>query len=359
MALQDRTEPATPRRREEARSEGKVAKSIDVNSAIVLLASVLILRAAGPYVLKGLMSVARDTFSTLHSRDVGMIGVHDLMMSYIVRGALLCLPVMVGAGAVSLASNVLQVGFRVAPKALAPDLSRIDPFKGMARLVSWRSAIELAKAVAKIGVVVYVVYSFLRKEYPALVDLSAMPPAAAGAVVAGLCWRLLARACAAMLVIALIDYLYQRFHFEQTLKMTKPEVKEELKRSEGDPHVKARVKQRQREIARGRMIQNVPTADVVVTNPAHIAVALRYAAVEMVAPVVIAKGQRLVAERIKAVAEAHGIPIIENPPVARLLYKTVEIGQQIPEELYQAVAEILAYVYQLSEKMRGARATGG
>lgn len=353
MLTQDKTEPATPRRREEARDEGRVAKSADINSAIVLLVSLLLLRVAGPYLLQGFMSVARDTFSSLHHRQLGMDTVPTLAATYAIRCAWLCLPVAAGVGAVALASNVLQVGLRVTPKAIAPDWNRMDPLKGLTRLVSWRSLVELVKSTAKIGVVAYFVYSFLRSEYPAVLDLCGMPPVAIGGAVAGLCWRLLVRGCAAMLVIGILDYMYQRLSFDQSLRMTKQEVKEEFKRSEGDPHVKARLRQRQLEISRRRMMHDVARADVVVTNPTHVAVALRYAAAEMAAPMVVAKGQRLLAERIKSVAEAHGVPIVENPPLARLLYKTAEIGQQIPEELYQAVAEILAFVYQLSEKAAG------
>lgn len=351
MALQDKTEAATPRKREDARKEGKVAKSTDINSALVLLASMLILKAAGPWVMQSFMMMTRETFSGLHTHAISADGLASLLMPYIGRAALMCLPLMIGLAAVSLASNVLQVGLSVSPKSVSPDLSRIDPIKGMARLFSIRSAVEMLKSVAKMAIVGFVVYSFLKKEYPSMLGLSAMPPNVAGSVIGGMCWRLLVKACAAMLCIAILDYAYQRFSFEQSIRMTKQEVKEEFKRSEGDPQIKARLRQRQREIARGRMIQAVPKADVIITNPTHFAVALKYDPEEMNAPTVVAKGQRILAEKIKAIAEVHGVPIVENPPIARLLYKTVEIGRQIPEELYQAVAEILAYVYRLSRKI--------
>jgi flagellar biosynthetic protein FlhB len=244
----------------------------------------------------------------------------------------------------------MQVGFRISTKSLTPDFTRIDPLKGMTKLVSIKSGVELIKSVLKVGIVAWVMWSFLSAEYPSLVDLAGMAPIAAGLAIFDLCWRLLARATTAILIIAILDYLYQKIQFEQTLRMTKQEIKEEYKRSEGDPLIKSRVKQRQREIARGRMIQDVARADVVITNPTHFAVALKYDASAAAAPKVVAKGQRLLAQRIKEVAKEHNVPIVENPPIARLLYKTVEVGQQIPEELYQAVAEILAYVYRLSGK---------
>ncbi|MGB9618999.1 MAG: EscU/YscU/HrcU family type III secretion system export apparatus switch protein, partial [Armatimonadota bacterium] len=259
--------------------------------------------------------------------------------------ARLCLPMVTAAAAVGLAANVLQVGLKVTTKALAPDWSRIDPIKGLARVFCRRSLAELAKSTAKVVVVGWVVYAFLRGEYPKMMDLAGMSPLMIGQAAFELCWRLMARACAAMLIIAAIDYIHQRIQFEYSLRMTKQEVKEEYKRTEGDPIVRSRVRQRQREIARRRMMQDVARSHVVITNPTHLAVALRYDPEEMAAPTVVAKGQRLIAERIKEIARIHGIPLVENPPVAQMLYKTVDVGQQIPEQLYRAVAEILAMVY--------------
>lgn len=357
MPVQDKTEPATPRKREEAREEGKVAKSTDVGSALVLVVVLLVAKASGPYYLGTLSRILREAFSTLHTRELTVDAIPSLAGSCAFSVGYLCLPIALGAASIGLAANVMQVGFRITTKPLAPNLNKLDPLKGIVRLVSVRSLVEITKAIAKITVVGYVVYAFLKKEYPALIDLAGLPTPAVGLAVADLCFRLLGRACAAMLVIAILDYLYQRFYLEQTLRMTKQEVKEEFKRSEGDPHVKGRMRQRQREISRRRMVQEVARADAVVTNPTHYAVAIKYDVEKMAAPMVVAKGQRLLAQRIRAIAEASGVPIVENPPVARLLYKTVEIGQQVPEELYQAVAEILAYVYRLNEKVGYRRAS--
>lgn len=351
MSLQDRTEPATPRRREDARNEGKVCKSNDINSAVTLLASLLVFKVAGPYLSDGLTSVAKHTFSTLHEQQVGMDQASSMMTSYMMSGLRLCLPIMLAAGAVALTTNVLQVGFKVTPKAIAWDSNRINPIRGITNLLSLRSAAELMKSLAKVTIVGLVVYSFLRQQVPRLIDLADMPISASASTLGSMCWQLLVRACIVLLVIAVLDYLFQRFQYERSLKMTKQEVKEEYKRTEGDPAIKGRVRQRQRELARSRMVQAVPKADLVLTNPTHYAVALKYDPDEMPAPVVLAKGQRLMAQKIKDIAAANGIPIIENPPVTRMIYKMVEVGQQIPEELYQTVAEILAYVYKLSEQV--------
>jgi flagellar biosynthesis protein FlhB len=226
-------------------------------------------------------------------------------------------------------------------------------------MVSMRSGVELIKSLLKVAIVGYVVYIFLRAEFPGMTKLSGLSPGAMGSAVGILCWRLVIRACAAMLIIAILDYMYQRLQFEQSIKMTKQEVKEEYKRSEGDPQVKGRIRQIQREMGKRRLAQDVAGAHVVITNPTQIAVAIKYDLENMEAPTVVAKGQRLLAQKIREIAEASGVPIVENKPIARLLYKVVEVGQQIPEELYQAVAEILAFVYRMGTKA-GARykATG-
>jgi len=354
MSMHDRTEPATPRKRDEARNEGKVTKSADVNSAAILVAAILLLRTVGLYMFEGLASFTRDALANLHVQDFNMCSIQELARFCMWRMAALCMPMVLGVGAAGLAANVLQVGLRVTPKALSPNFSRIDPVQGIIRLFSLRYAVELAKSLIKTLIVGYVLYVSLKKEVPLILDLGQMPALAAAASVAGLCWRLLCRVALTMIGIAILDMVYQRFEFEKSLRMTKQEVKEEYKRVEGDPTIKARIRQRQREIARGRMFLDVARADVVITNPTHVAVALRYDASSMSAPVVVAKGQRLIAQKIKEIARANNVPIVENPPVARLLYKTVEVGAQIPEHLYQAVAEILAYVYRLSQRVSAA-----
>ncbi len=350
MAMQDKTETATPRRREDARNEGKVCKSADINSAVTLLMSLFVLKIAGPFLYEGLASISTKTFSTLHQQEIGPDQAQGMMMSYMMDGLRLCLPIMLGVGAVALASNVLQVGFKVTPKAIAWDSSRINPVKGIANLVSVRSSVELLKSIAKVTIVGVVVYLFLRQQMPGLIDLADMSVPAAASAIGGLCWQLLIRSCVVLGVIAVLDYIFQRFQYEQSLKMTKQEVKEEYRRTEGDPAIKGKVRQRQRELARSRMVEAVSRADLVLTNPTHYAVALKYDQAEMAAPTVLAKGQRLMAQKIKDIAAANGIPIVENPPVTRMIYKMVEVGGQIPEELYQTVAEILAYVYKLSER---------
>lgn len=352
MSFQDKTEAATPRKREDAREDGKVAKSSDLNSSLVFLSALLLLKNAGGIAYEQLHQMMQQSLTNLHPATVTFTGATGMMATCMSGILVACGPILIGTAAVGLASNVLQVGLMFSPKALAPDFSRLDPLKGAMNLVSSRSFVEVGKSVAKIGVVGCVVNSYLREQYPHLMDLSGLSLPSLGSAVAGLCYGLMIRACVAMLAISGIDYMYQRFAFEKSLKMTKQEVKEEFKRSEGDPQIKSRIRQRQREMGRARAMQDVRKADVVVVNPIHFAVAIQYDSENMSAPIVVAKGQRLMAERIKAIAEENHVPIVENIPVARMLYKLVEVGQQIPEDLFQAVAEILAYVYRIGQKTK-------
>lgn len=351
MALEDKTEAPTPRRRQEARQEGQVARSVELNSALVLLTCLVILRMTGPSLVEHLREVALNAFTRFPSRDLTIPGVSAGLVQLLLVVGLAIAPFVVGVAVVGFASGALQVGLVLSGKALQFKGERLNPITGIARMFSVRSAVELAKAIAKIVVIGYIVFAFIRDRYS---DIASLP----GGDYLGICceigqltWELLLRSGFALLVIAGLDYIFQRFQNEKQLKMTKQEVKEDFKRTEGDPLIKSRIRQRQREMAHRRMMTEVPKADVVVTNPTHYAVALRYDADRSTAPLVVAKGQRLVAQRIREIAEEHNIPIVENVQLARALYASVEIGDEIPAELYQAVAEILAYVYRLSRRL--------
>lgn len=355
MAMQDKTEAATPKRRTDARNKGNVAKSMDLNTAFVLLISLFVIKASGPFMMQNISAILRDTFSSASHFNLTQDVVWSLAANYGLRSLIICAPVMLAAGAVGFSINVMQVGFKSTPQAMAPNLNKLNPITGIARLFSWKGLVELIKSIVKVGIVGYVVYGVLKSEMPYLTRLADMSLEGSAGFIAGLCWRMLMRACAAMAIIAILDYMYQRYQYEQSLKMTKQEVKDEYRLQEGDPQVKGRIRQKQRQMARQRMMRDVPQADVIITNPTHLAVAIKYDVEHMSAPVVVAKGQRLIAQKIKEIAAANGVPIVENKPVARALYQAVEIGDQVPEELYQAVAEILAYVYRLSERSGRAR----
>lgn len=350
MPLEDKTEAPTPRKRQESREEGQVARSAELNSALVLASGLILIK----YTIPGLGSRLKDVFITSFTafscNDVTVGGVfHDLVRLLLYIG-LSVAPVVLGVMLVGVLANVMQVGLHISGKAMQFKGSRLNPFPGIQRMFSLNSWVELMKSLAKIGVVLAVVYSYLKQRYPELSGLAGSDFRQSCMFIGNIAWNVLLRATIVLLVIGAADYIYQKLRFEKQIRMTKQEVKEDNKRSEGDPQVKSHIRQKQREMARKRMMTEVPKADVVVTNPTHFAVALKYDARVNDAPIVVAKGQRLIAQRIKDIATANNVPIVENVPLARALYASVEIGMPIPAELYQAVAEVLAYVYRLSKK---------
>ncbi len=349
--MAERTEAPTPRRREEARRKGQVAKSVEVNSAIILLAGFWILNSAGPQSVNALSTLMRRSFSSLSSADftlealrAGGLAVGGFMVT---ATAPLVLVIM----ATGVVANLAQVGFLFSQEALRPDLSRINPINGFRRIFSGRGLVELIKSLLKLVVIGLVVYTTLRDNHLSVVATSRMPLSTGVSSLARVGASLGLRAAVVMLVIAAADYLFQRREFEKSLRMTRQELIEEMKRYE-NMQLKARIRTRQRQLAMSRMMTAIPQADVVITNPTHVAVALHYEQGKMRAPQVVAKGQRLVAQRIKEKAREHGVPLVENKPLAQALFKSVEIHQEIPMELYQAVAEVLAFVYQLKTKAK-------
>lgn len=292
----------------------------------------------------------RQTFTNIHNCDISFESIRPLALIYAGKFALLCMPILLVTAAVSVAVNVAQFGFKFTTKQMQPKLDKLNPLPGIANFFSSKVMVEAIKGVGKLLMVSYMLYTSVRGEFSTMANLAQMPPAAASAIIGHIIWKLFMTVWFALLVIAALDYYYQRRMFEKSIMMTKQEVKDEYKRIEGDPAIKGKIRARQREMARRRMMQVVPQADVVVVNPIHFAIAIKYDPSEMAAPIVVAKGQRLLAEKIKSIADANGVPIVENIQVARTLYKLVEVGDPVPEQLYQAVAEILAYVFRLNEK---------
>ncbi len=347
-----RTEPPTPRRRQQARERGQVARSADLNGAVILLGFVLFLRFYLPRLADALASLfyfAWDSFPKgISPKDVYAYTI--ILLLYIIKmlGPILLIAMGLGVGI-----NILQVGVLFTGYPLIPRLERLNPMEGFKRLFSSRTVIQTLIGVFKVLIVGWIVYSTLKKDLPSLVLFIDMPVRESLGVWLNTMFYVIMKIIIFLLVLAILDYGYTRWEYERSLMMTKEEVKEELKQMEGDPQIKARIRRVQRELARQRMMKEVETADVVITNPTHIAVALRYDPERDSAPVVVAKGMRLLAERIREIAISHDVPIVENPPLARTLYRTVEVGETIPEKLYRAVAEILAYVYRLKGKVVG------
>jgi flagellar biosynthetic protein FlhB len=244
-------------------------------------------------------------------------------------------------------ASFIQIGWLFTTSPLIPDFAKLNPLTGMARFFSKRSLIEVIKSLLKVSLIGWIAYKTVAGEFSNALLLAEMPVNATIHYLGTTSALVMAKVAAIMIFLAALDYGFVRWEMEEKMKMTKQEVKEEMRETEGDPHIKSKIRSIQQQMARRRMMAAVPSADVVITNPTHIAVAIRYTAGEMDAPVVVAKGQELVAERIREIAREHGIPLVENPPVARLLHSRVEIGRMIPEDLFRAVAEILAYVYSL------------
>lgn len=355
MALEEKTEAPTDRRRQEARRKGQVARSIELTSALAVLATLISLRLTGAASLNRLCRLFRQCLTTWPDGDLNAGIISSLTFAAVSNAAAVLLPLLLVAVAAAAVVTTAQVGIMFSSEPLQPKFTRLDPIKGIARLFSGKGMVEVLRSVLKVSIVGYIMFVTIRDEAPRLIAIMNASWLEAVAAVASLAWTLVLRASLTILVIAIADYAFQRRQHEQDLKMTKQEVKEDMRRSEGDPTTRARIRAIMREMARRRMMSDVPKADVVITNPTHLAIAIRYDSDRSSAPVVVAKGQRLVAEKIVELARKSGVPIRQNIPVARALFKSVEVGQEVPVELYEAVAEILAAVY----RMRSAASAGG
>ncbi|KAF2957617.1 flagellar biosynthetic protein FlhB [Thermotoga sp. Ku-13t] len=340
----DRTEKPTPRRRRKAREEGQVAVSRELNMAVGFLAATIALKLLLPQLSRTLMNASVPFFS-LEPVDEETL---SSFVFHLFRDPLVLLILLMSIVAlVSIIVGALQTKFLFSFKPLKFDLNRINPIDGLKRMFSLRNLFELFKTIVKLAIVGYVSYSLIKQRYSELPRLSDVEPHASVWYLADLVSTLMLRCAIAMLVLALVDYLFQRWEFEKSLRMTRQELKEEFKEVEGNPEVKRRQREIMMRLARSRMLQKVPEADVVITNPTHVAVALQYDSENMEAPEVIAKGADEVAKKIVEIATKSGVPIVRNPQVAWELFKSCEVGEQIPPNLYRAVAEILAYVYSL------------
>jgi flagellar biosynthesis protein FlhB len=350
---QEKSEKATGKRRQEARQRGQVASSREIPSTLVLLTALAAFHFAGDQLVERLQGLLNGMFRSLNTGRITTINdAHTLMIDLLLTVALLLAPFLIPFLIAGFIGNVAQIGLEFHSQSLTPRLTNLNPVAGAKKFFSLRSLVELFKSLLKIGFIGGVAFSVLSAnlaDFPALVRVDFDGLLGFTATVAV---KITFYVCLAMMVLSALDYVYQRWHYEDSLKMTKQEVKDERKQSEGDPQVKSRIRSLQRQTAYRRMMAEVPKSDVVITNPTHLAVALRFNPDEMEAPRVVAKGADAVAERIKETAREHGIPLVENKPLAQALYKTAEIGDYVPVDLYRAVAEVLAYVYRLKGKFR-------
>ncbi|HUU83362.1 MAG TPA: flagellar biosynthesis protein FlhB [Phycisphaerae bacterium] len=341
-----KTEPPTQRRRTEARNNGQVAHSQDLAAAVLLVGSLVILRFIGADIWNRLLSVYRAALAADGASDRDQL--IPLAAASAVETFRMVGPFMGLMVVLTLIALYAQVGLLWTLKPLTPNIKKLNPITGFGRIFSARSVVQLVQNIAKLTVVLAVVYLVVKGQLDEIVFALSLDFVAIMGLAAHLAFRLGITLGIVLLMLALFDFAYQRYRHEKDLKMTKEEVKDELRSMEGDPVVKRRRREVQMQLALQRLRQAVPQADVVVTNPTHVAVVIRYDAESMAAPKVTAKGADYMALRIRQFAAAAGVPILERPPLARMLYEGVEVGQEIPERFYRAVAEILAYVYELT-----------
>jgi flagellar biosynthesis protein FlhB len=350
--LGDKTEAPTPRRRQEAREQGNVPRSADLTSAVLMLGALVLLNWYGQGIVRALRAImgrmlAADSLSDFSPYNA----IHGFSGALTQIGRALA-PMFVGAMLIAIVINMAQVGLNFNTKKLQPNLMALNPLKGLGKMFKGPGYVGLVMNLLKLTLVGWVAYSAVHNRIGEIVMAQGLDFLQIFSLGCSLVYSIGMRIAVVLLILALLDYAYQRYRNEKELKMSKQEIKEEMRRMEGDPKIKQRRKQIAMQQAVQRFQKDVPTADVVVTNPTHFAVALKYDQVNSGAPKVVAKGQDFMALKIREIAAANGVPILERPPLARSLYKLVEVGQEIPEQFYSTVAEILAYVYELTGKSR-------
>ena len=356
MADPEKIYPATPHKRNESREKGQVAKSNELATTLALIGVLSFFFVAGYDTYHHLIDIMYGAFTAIGGQlsagktiliFLGLMGIAFKIIA----------PVLIVAVIVGVLGNIFQIGLIFSSQPLMPQMSRINPISGFQRILSMRGLFEAVKSIFKIGLIGYIVYRTIMSglvDVFSLVDADKSNIAALFVSTVGrIGFQVFLRAALALLFLSIFDLLYQRWQHEQDIRMTREEIREEMKRTEGDPEIRRRIRRVQRELSQARMMKAIPEADAVITNPVHLAVAIKYDYEVMDSPYVVAKGERKIARQIREIAEEHGVPIVENPPLAQALYKNVEVGEAIPMEFYQAIAEVLAYVHELTNRYRG------
>ena len=349
---QEKTEQATQKRREETRKRGNVSRSTEVNSAVILLAGFSVLFMFGGRIVRGLEDLIVGMLRQSYSLDLGLVNIQGVMLTTMITFFTIMLPVFVVMAIVGVLVNVLQIGILFTGEPLIPKPEKINPLEGLKRIFSKRSVESLFRDIIKIVVVVWIGYRAVKGILISAMEVSDASVQTIFAFAGLSVYSIALKIIMGYAIIALLDFAFQRWDYEQSIRMTHQEIREELKQAEGDPLVRARIRSVQREMSRRRMMEEVPKAEVVITNPTRLAIALSYAT-GMSAPLVVAKGKNLIAEKIREKAKEARVPIVENVPLAQALFKAVNIGDPIPADLFTAVAEVLAHVYRLKGKQLG------
>ncbi len=344
----EKTEDPTSKRLSDAKKKGQIGRSQEFSAAFVLLSGFFAMKVLGPSIYGEIAEYTIYVFGHLN-QNIDTESVMRIFIGIVYILMKTALPIMLIIMVVGLIINLMQVGINFTTEPLGFKFGNLNPIAGFGRMFSKRALLELVKSILKILIIGAFIYRYLMDEIMQMPTFIYLDLRTSLEQIAEVIFFLSVKICMVFLILAILDLAYQKWQTKQDLKMSKDEVKEEMKQSEGDPQIKGKIKQKQRQMAMQRMMKEVPKADVIVTNPTHFAVALKYSA-GMVAPLVVAKGQDLVAQRIKALARDAGVAIVENRPLARALYAAVEIGDAVPQELYKSVAEVLAYVYRLKKK---------
>lgn len=348
----EKTEKATPQKRQESKRKGQVAKSQELPAAMIMIGGIMLLSFLGGWMLDQILAVYRVSFTQYIGWEWTPKNVRTLFEQMTFDAMLLMAPIMGVAIIFGILGNFVQVGAMFTTEPLKAQLSRLNPIQGAKKIFAVRALVELAKSLAKIAIIGYAAFSVLWGEKDELFLLSQKSLSYSLSFIGGLTLKMALVAAIILLILAVFDYMYQKYEFEKGIKMSKQDIKDEYKKSEGDPLIKQKIKEKQRSMSMNRMIQDLPSADVLIVNPTHYAIAIKYDAETMAAPTVIAMGKDHLALKLKEKAKEFGVVIMENKPLARALYAQVDVGDPVPEDLFLAVAEVLAYIYRLKGKIR-------
>ena len=352
LSMSDKTEEPTPKKKKDARKQGNIAKSAEVNKAMTFIAILVVIYMMSGSIISELQGFIVNILSGDFSMTMNDNTIKILMFKVMMSFMKIVLPISLIIMVFGILGSLIQTGLFFSMESLKPKFSKLNPLTGLKNMFSMKAIVNLIKSMVVICIMIYLGYSFMSKNFEGIIKSGDIYLPHLFNIVLDLIKRILTSITLAIAVVAALDYGYEKFSHKKGLKMTKQEVKEEYKQMEGDPHIKGKIKQKQRQMANQRMMQAVPSSTVILTNPTHISIAIRYEQGKDTTPIVVAKGADEVAFRIREIAKSHDIPIIENVPLARLIYKEVDIDQEIPEEMYKAVAEVLVAVYKIKNKYK-------
>ena len=345
MFAGEKTEEATEKRKRDAVQEGNVAKSQDLGSVVILLAGFLMLRAYGANMYSRCSDFMRYCFGQILQSNLTLNEALILLNQFIMVTLIITIPFMLAIMLAAIFSNVIQIGFLFRFDPMTPNFDRMNPVSNIQNMFSWKMVAELVKSFLKIFIVAYVPYSTIKEEFPKFIGFIKSNPVYSFGTLLDICYAMAIKIILIFLVLAIADWFFQKWRYDESLKMSKEDIKEEHKQQEGDPHVKQKIRELQRRASARRQMEEVPKATVVVTNPTHIAVALKYIPGETPAPLIVAMGTGLIAQKIKEIAKENNVPIVENKPLAREMFKKANVGDEIPQDLWTAVAEILGQIF--------------